>query len=155
RRSERHFPERFGALLIPGIELEDDAVLGPLAVDGRDELLPEAVRQRLRDGRRREADGRRLVAIDRHVDAGALQLHVVRHVLYFGPLRDGLFELRRPGVELVVAEALDGEVVGAVPLEAADLERRRDVDERAEAGEPAERAAELLRDLLGADRPRL
>src|SRR5207244_12308494 len=95
----------------------------------------EAVRQGLRDLRRVQADGRRFIPIDDQIHARALQLHVVRDVLHFRQLGDRLLEPGRPRIQLVVVEALDGEVEAAVAAEAADLKGRRHVDEGTESWE--------------------
>ena len=135
--------------LVFRIELDEHAVLRRRAVDRRRPLRAEARGQRVLDLRGVEADGRRLVAVDDEVDLRALDLEVVRDVLDFRHLRlHRRAQALRPGVELVGVGALHRDVVAAVADAAADLERRRDVDERAVVREPQELRPELLRDLL-------
>ena len=99
----------------------------------------------------RPSCGRR-VAVDHEVDARALHLHVVGHVLHFRQRRDGGLEPRRPVVERRGVGALHRERVRAVAHAAADLNRRRQAHERAKAREPEQLRTNLLRDLAGRQR---
>ena len=153
RRLEGELVERIGVLLVLRIELEQHAVLRRVAVDRGRPLRAEAGGERVLDLGGVEADGGRLVAIDDEVHLRALDLEVVRDVL---DLRDLRLHRRaqplRPGVELIRVGALHRHVVAAVALAEADLQRRRDPDERAEVREPQQLRPELLRDLLRRDR---
>ena len=109
------------------------------AVDRRRPLRAEAVVERVFDVAGVQPERRGLVAVDDQVDARALHLHVVGDVLHLAAARAiAASSRRRPRVQLVGVGALHGQVVGAVAAAPADLKRRRQADERLEAGKAAE-----------------
>ena len=151
RRLERDFFQRVDLPLMLRIELEQDAVLGGVAVDRRRPLRPERVVHRVLDRGRVQAYHRGLVAVDDDVDARASHLHVVGRILNLGHLRgDGRLEQRRPPIQLLGVEALHHDAEVLVAHAAADLQRRRQPDESAETGESQQLRPDLLRDLLRA-----
>ena len=78
RQVDRGQPGR--ATLQRRVELEDDAVLVRLRVDGRDDALPERIVERVVDGGRRDAEAARGGAVDDQIDRQALLLQVARDV---------------------------------------------------------------------------
>ena len=131
-RLEREFLERIGVPLVARIDLDEDAVLRGVAINGRRPFRAVPRGEHVLDLRGVESHGRGLVAVDDEVDSRALDFEIVRDVLDFRHLP---FHRRaqplRPGIQLVGVGALHRDAVAAVADTAADLERRRDVDERA------------------------
>src|SRR6516165_6219381 len=108
-------------LLERRIDLQDNRVVVAGGIDGRDLPRPERIVESGANLLRREAEGRRLAAVDVEDGLWALNLQIQRYVLQHGELADFRVDERCKAVEFFEIARLQGVLVQAFAGACADL----------------------------------
>ena len=140
-----------GVALEARVDLEHDAILVALGVDGRDLPLREGVVEGAVDVLDAHAEPGRHLPVDGDVGLQPALLAVAGDVDDAGHLAQPLDDLRQPGIERIELGAPEGQLVLGAALARADADVLRGVHEHVDALHAGKRPAQAVDDALGGE----